>query len=117
MLTFGVVGTGWITDLFVECAHASKKWKLAAVYSRTEKTAREFGAKHSCERVHTSISALAHDAEVQVVYIASPNSLHYEQARGDDRSRQARHPGEAGDEHSRRIRTTSSSWRSARVRS
>jgi len=81
MIALGVIGTGWITRDFVAHAEATKQWKLAAVYSRKEETAKEFGAKFGVDRVHTSTGALFNDSDVQAVYIASPNSLHYEQAK------------------------------------
>ncbi|KAJ9638935.1 hypothetical protein H2199_006796 [Coniosporium tulheliwenetii] len=81
MINFGCIGTGWITASFVNSAQATGKWKLAAVYSRRAETAKEFGAKFDVTTVHTSIESLAKDGDIQAVYIASPNSLHYEQAK------------------------------------
>ncbi|KAK4949579.1 hypothetical protein LTR28_007250, partial [Elasticomyces elasticus] len=81
MINFAVIGTNWITSSFVTSTHASKKWKLTAVYSRTEETARSFASKHSAETVYTSLDSLGSDSSIQAVYIASPNSLHYSQAK------------------------------------
>lgn len=83
MLTFGVIGTGWITHDFVKCAHATSQWSLAAVYSRKEETAKEFAAKYEGKSItlHTNLDALANDSNLQAVYIASPNLLHYSQAK------------------------------------
>lgn len=83
MLVFATIGTSWITDSFVASAHATKQWKLAAVYSRNQKTAHDFVAKYDDPTVlvYDSISHLVTNDSVQVVYIASPNSLHYEQAK------------------------------------
>ncbi|KAK8206611.1 hypothetical protein M8818_004445 [Zalaria obscura] len=81
MLNFAVIGTNWITDAFVKSAHASKQWQLTAVYSRKEETAKSFGEKYSVTTVYTSLDALAADKNIHGVYIASPNSLHYEHAR------------------------------------
>lgn len=80
MFNFGVIGTSWITDSFIQSAEASKKWKLAAVYSRKEEAARAFADKYSVKTTHTSIESIAADSNLDAVYIASPNSLHYEQA-------------------------------------
>ncbi|OCK84355.1 oxidoreductase-like protein [Lepidopterella palustris CBS 459.81] len=84
MLNFGVIGTGWITASFVASAHASNKWTLRAVYSRHPDTAKHFASKYETTdpiHIHTTLSSLASDPSVQAVYIASPNSLHYEQAK------------------------------------
>ena len=80
MFNFGVIGTSWITDSFIKSAEATQKWKLAAVYSRKEDAARAFGDKYSVTKTHTTISSLAADSSLQAIYIASPNSLHYEHA-------------------------------------
>lgn len=80
MLSFGIIGTSWITDSFIQSAEASKQWKLSAVYSRKEEAARAFADKYSVKTTHTTIDSIANDASIQAVYIASPNSLHYEQA-------------------------------------
>ena len=80
MLQFGVIGTNWITDCWIQSAEASGKWKLAAVYSRQGETAKTFAQKYSVSTTYTSIESLLADANIQAVYIASPNSLHYEQA-------------------------------------
>jgi predicted dehydrogenase len=81
VLTFGIIGTNWITESFVQCAQASKQWKLAAVYSRNDQTARTFADKFSVKTVYTSIDSLVQDSSLDAVYVASPNSLHYSQAK------------------------------------
>ncbi|KAL9096507.1 MAG: hypothetical protein Q9165_001504 [Trypethelium subeluteriae] len=80
VLTFGVIGTSWITDEWISGAHATGLWKLTSVYSRTKENAEQYAAKYNVSSVHTSIKSLASDA-IQVIYVASPNSLHYEQTR------------------------------------
>jgi predicted dehydrogenase len=82
MIPFAIIGTGWIVDSFVNCAHASEQWQLVAVYSRHEDTAKHFATKHERKdaKIHTTIESLAADDAVKAVYIASPNSLHYSHA-------------------------------------
>ncbi|KAF1986436.1 oxidoreductase-like protein [Aulographum hederae CBS 113979] len=79
MITYGVIGTGWITDTWITSSTAN--WKLGAVYSRSEETAKQFGAKYSCSNTHTSLESLAADPSIQAVYIASPNNFHHAQAK------------------------------------
>lgn len=81
MITFGVIGTSWITDSFIESAQETGKWKLTAVYSRTEEKAIEFATKYGIKKVFTAIDAMAADDAVDAIYIASPNSLHFEQTK------------------------------------
>lgn len=82
-IPFGIIGTNWITHSYVECAQATDQFVLKAVYSRKAETAQEFASKYPNNpsiAIHTSISDLASDSSITTVYIASPNSLHYDQA-------------------------------------
>jgi len=80
MIRFGIIGTNWITDRFLDSAEEVEAFSLKAVYSRTEERARQFADKHSIPHTYTSIEAMAQSGEIDAVYIASPNSLHAEQA-------------------------------------
>lgn len=76
----GVVGTGPITERFAEAVRAVDGIRLAAVFSRDaergEAAARRLGAPASV----TSLDALVQLGTVDAVYLASPNSVHDEQA-------------------------------------
>lgn len=82
MISFATIGTSWITDSFIASAHLTEQWQLTAVYSRTDSKGRDFALKYDNKnvRVHTTIAALVSD-NVDAVYIASPNSLHFEHAK------------------------------------
>jgi predicted dehydrogenase len=82
-INFGIIGTNWITHSFIKGAHATSKWNLAAVYSRKQETAQEFAAKYEGQDIalYTSLDDLAQDTNISTVYIASPNILHYDQAK------------------------------------
>ena len=81
MLNLGIIGTNWITKQFIEAAEASKEYRLALVYSRKLETAHSFAADFSCEGVTDSLEDFYKAKDIDVVYIASPNSLHFEQAK------------------------------------
>ena len=81
MLRFGIIGTSWITDSYIEGALDSGLWSLTAVYSRTEEKGREFAAKYGVDTVFTDVAAMAGSDLIDAVYIASPNVLHMEHAR------------------------------------
>lgn len=81
MIGFATIGTSWITSSWIESAESTGKWKLNAVYSRSTETAASFAGKHNISKTHTKIEELVSDPEIQAVYIASPNSLHFEQAK------------------------------------
>ena len=80
-LTYGTIGTGWITDSWITAARASGKWTLHAIYSRSDSQAKSFGQKHNCSNTYTSLEQFGADEQLQAVYIASPNSHHYEHAK------------------------------------
>lgn len=80
-MRYATVGTGWITDAFIEGAALAGGLELAAVYSRQEDTGRAFASKHGGAAVYTDLALLAQCPEIDAVYIASPNALHEEQSR------------------------------------
>ena len=81
-LNFAIVGSNWITQSFIDAAHSTGGWRLTAVYSRSLDTAVGFAAKNDLPEsaCYTSLSTLCEEADVDAVYIASPNSLHLTQA-------------------------------------
>jgi predicted dehydrogenase len=78
MVHKATIGKSFITEEFLAGAAAVEGLSLGAVYSRSlekgEALARRFGA----QQVYTDLEALA-GAEIDAVYIASPNSLHFAQ--------------------------------------
>lgn len=79
-MKYATIGTSWITQSFIDSANTVDGFDLAGVYSRDLKHAQEFAAQNGCDTAYDSLQALA-QSEIDVVYIASPNSLHYEQAK------------------------------------
>ena len=80
MLRLAVVGTHWITDSFVSAALESGHYQLTAVYSRQLSQAQAFADKYGQPQLFTDLTAMAASDALDVVYIASPNSLHCEQS-------------------------------------
>ncbi|MGL4456044.1 MAG: Gfo/Idh/MocA family protein, partial [Plesiomonas sp.] len=81
MIRFAVIGTNWISHKFCQAAHSSGRLQLSAVYSRELITAQAFAEEYSTPcNFYTDIAAMAADPELDAVYIASPNALHYPQA-------------------------------------
>jgi len=80
MIKFGIIGTNWITDRFIDAAKQHNEFQLTAIYSRTEERAQEFANKYHVQTIFTDIEKMASSREIDAVYIASPNSFHFEQA-------------------------------------
>ena len=80
MLKLGIIGTSWISHEFITAAHQTGHYHLQAVYSRKMKTAQEFCEPYGAISCYTDFIDFL-DSELDVVYIASPNSLHFAQAK------------------------------------
>lgn len=76
MIRFGIIGTNWITEQFIDAAREVEGFTLTSVYSRTADTASAFAAKHGINHIFTNIEEMAASGEIDAVYIASPNSFH-----------------------------------------
>ena len=80
MLKLGIIGTSWISHEFITAAHQTGHYHLQSVYSRKMKTAQEFCEPYGAISCYTDFIDFL-DSELDVVYIASPNSLHFAQAK------------------------------------
>ena len=80
MLKLGIIGTGAISHHFIEAAHTSGKYQLVAVYSRKIETAEKFASHYHNILLFDKLEDFFNNS-FDVVYIASPNSLHYVQAK------------------------------------
>ncbi|MGY3765918.1 Gfo/Idh/MocA family protein [Vagococcus vulneris] len=84
MLNLGIIGTNWITHQFVDAAIESGEYRLKGVYSRHERKAFDFAERYpNSEDIifGTDLDRFLSCSEIDVVYIASPNSLHFSQAK------------------------------------
>lgn len=82
MLNLATIGTSWITEQFIEACEISKKYNLHAIYSRTKEKADQWAEKHGAKYGTDDLGQLFSDGAIDIVYIASPNSLHFEHVMG-----------------------------------
>lgn len=80
MVRFGLIGTSTITEHFLDAGREHPEFVASAVYSRTKEKGAAFAQKMSIPMVYTSLEKMAESGQIDAVYIASPNSLHCEQA-------------------------------------
>ena len=80
-MKYATIGTSWIAEKYVSAAKTVPGIELEAVYSRRQETAETFAEKSGAIKTYTDLTALACDASVDSVYIASPNRFHYEQSK------------------------------------
>lgn len=77
----GTIGSGAIVDCMIESMQATEHIEVIAVYSRTMDRAQEFAQKHHVKKWYDSLEQMLVDDEIDTIYIASPNSLHFEQSK------------------------------------
>ena len=77
-IRWGILGTGKIAKKFAKGLQVLSDAELVAVGSRASDTAKNFAEEFNICRRHDSYEKLANDGDVDVVYIATPHTLHME---------------------------------------
>lgn len=80
-MRYGTIGTSWITETFIAGSRLVDGVEPYAVYSRDPIKGEAFAEKNNVQVVFTDMVEMAASPLLDAVYIASPNSLHYEQSR------------------------------------
>lgn len=75
------IGTGVITRTMLAEFRRSDVLHCTSIYSRTGETGRTIADEFGLERVYTSMDEMLADPAIDMVYVASPNSIHYGQAK------------------------------------
>lgn len=79
-INWGIIGLGNIAHKFAEDLESVPNAVLHAVASRNQGKADEFAAKFGAEVAYGNYETLAEDINVDAIYIATPHSLHKENA-------------------------------------
>jgi predicted dehydrogenase len=75
---WGVIGLGrLVTELIAPSITKSPRSRLVACAGTTSEKSRAFASQFEVARAYTSIEELAGDPEVDAIFIATPNALHY----------------------------------------
>lgn len=80
MLKVATIGSSWITEKFIQACQLSNSFKLHAVYSRSINNGKDLAEVYGAEYYTDQLNNILFDPEVDVIYIASPNALHFPQA-------------------------------------
>ncbi len=80
-MRIGTVGTGFITNHILDNIEKTDGISCHAVYSRNEDSAHRLAEKYHIEKTYTDYESILSDDSLDFIYIASPNSLHYSQAK------------------------------------
>lgn len=73
-----IMGTGKIAEVMARTLKNTKGVTCYAVGSRTEEKAKEFASKYGIKRHYGSYESLVADPKVDLVYVATPHSEHFE---------------------------------------
>ena len=76
-MKIGTIGSGFIVRTILSKVAVTEGIECAAVYSRKLETGKKLAEEFGVEKVYTDLDALCSDPELDFIYIASPNSLHY----------------------------------------
>jgi len=75
------IGTGAITKSMLAEFNRSDVLHVTAIYSRKEETGKAMAEEFGIEKVYTSMDEMLADPAIDMVYVASPNSIHYGQTK------------------------------------
>ena len=75
------VGTSFITRNMLQEFARSDVLHCTAIYSRKEETGKAMADEFGIQKVYTSLDEMLADPAIDMVYVASPNSVHYTQAK------------------------------------
>lgn len=80
-VAIAVVGTSMISNTFIESVEQTSLAEVAGVFSRHTEKAKAYQKEHSTYKVWETYEDVLHDADVDALYIASPNAFHFTQAK------------------------------------
>ena len=79
-MNVGTIGTSFITDYLIEAMKKVDGVTVYGCYSRTKDKAEEFRDKHQLNQSYYNLIDMFNDSNIDTIYIASPNSLHFTHA-------------------------------------
>jgi len=80
-MKIGTIGTGTVVDTFLNAVQEIEHVECTAMYTRKEETAWDLARKFKVKQIYTDYNAMLADINIDFIYIASPNSLHFEYAK------------------------------------
>lgn len=76
-MRIGTIGTGFIVRYILENVGKTEGITCEAVYSRSREKGEQLAREFEVGKVYTDLDAMCADPDIDFVYVASPNSLHY----------------------------------------
>ena len=80
-IKLGTIGSGVIVHSILDNVMVTDGITLEAVYSRNADKAAALAKEYGCQKTYTDMDAFLADESINLVYIATPNLLHFPQAK------------------------------------
>ncbi len=77
MYHIATIGTNFIVNAFLKAVSAAEGIQCTAMYTRKREHAQPLAEKFHIPTIYTDLDEMLKDPAIDIVYIASPNSLHY----------------------------------------
>lgn len=77
MFKVGIIGAGWIAEKMAQALAPLNDYCVYAIASRSLEKAAEFAARWDIPKAYGSYEEMVKDEEIDLVYIATPQSHHY----------------------------------------
>ena len=77
-IKWGIIGLGSIAHKFASDLQLAENTTLAGVASRSESKAKKFADFYNVNRYYSDYELLAQDQDIDIIYIATPNTYHYQ---------------------------------------
>lgn len=77
-IKWGILGPGKIAGKFCRGLQHVENAEVYAIGSRSKSRAEEFAKEFKAEKIYSSYEELVKDEEVDVIYVATPHSFHFE---------------------------------------
>lgn len=78
VIRWGILGCGKIARKFASDLQLVNDAQLVSIASRNPENGQAFATDFAVKNIHTTYEGLATDEEVDVIYIATPHNLHFE---------------------------------------
>ena len=76
-MKLGIIGSGMIVKDFLSFAHELPEIKLEAIAARNIENLKELQSKYNIKNIYTDIDLCLENKEIDTIYVAVPNNLHY----------------------------------------
>lgn len=80
MFRTGIIGAGWIAEKMAEAQALQEDFSVHAIASRSIEKAQDFAARWNIAKAYGSYEDMVADDEIDLVYIATPHSHHFQHA-------------------------------------